>query len=128
MSNNSKQTKRNAYKPFCVSTGRAFINEFDAHDRDNKDPVYFAKVALITGKTGEGDDAKSRIQYLDLLVGSSLKNLARKALESGSNPLSDLPVFVEVHNLHLFAEPSEDGSKAYLNSQGILTDIWFQGE
>lgn len=116
---------RKEYAPFTVTTGRGFVRDFKQHDRQGADPLYFTTVALITGKEGSGNEAKSRCQYIDLLVGRALHSVVKKAIADGQNPFERFPVNVEIHNLHFTADPADDGEKVYLNNLGVLNDISF---
>lgn len=122
----SNSNQRKVYKPYTATTGKVFINEFKRHDRDEGDPLYFVNVGLITGKEGSGKNAKSRIQYLDLLVGQAVKSVAENIVESGVNPFDGTPVEAEIYDLFITGAQSGDGNDFYLNSKGVLNAISIQ--
>lgn len=112
-----------APEPFTTTTGKAFINEFRAVEREGKDDLLFAKLGLITGQVGDGENRKPRTQYVEVLVGRGMRKTVDGFIDQGINPFEKLPVRVEIENLHIDGRVSDDGNKVWYDSKGVLTGI-----
>lgn len=139
----SKKRNDSAYthRPFTVTKGRAFINALTRVMREEREPLYFAKVGLLTGREAVSENKyRDRVQFVDLLVGGAIKMFVEQQFspfpDSDQEPRITLDknyegyVFdgvlcaVEIHDLHFTADVSDrNPEKAYINNNGVLASI-----
>jgi len=141
---NSKQSRRD-FRTYTRTYGRAFVNALVRQARGDRDPLYFAKVGMLTGRQMHAENGKNtyrdRVQFLDLLVGGHLKTYVEKQFAAVALDYDDesritldkkvegytldgVLFQVEIHDLHFFAEVSDPGSdRAYLNNNGVLAGL-----
>lgn len=140
-----QQKAKREYRHYTKTQGRAFINAITRIIRDGRDTLYFAKVGLLTGREliGESDNNRyrDRVQFLDLLVGGSLKTFVEKQFAAVGLDVDDdsrlvldkstegfaldgVLFNVEILDLHFTAEVSEKvRDRAFIHNNGVLASL-----
>lgn len=139
-SSESPAPKKQQFTPVSVLKCKGFINSLTRvarNPQENEGPLFFARIAIVTGREMHNDSYRDRMQFVDVLIGSSsLQRIADNSIGSNDDridsktqgfPFAEVLCHFEIHDLHfsIFENAKEGAKTSSLNTKGILAELSF---